>query len=106
MENNQKKGKFALSRKHFFIGMIGLCLVALIAEIVLLVHGFKKKPEKTVDNTPTPLTASKDPTPTGEQDYYSVWISKVTKEYKTGQNGQKNLIAAREYDARDKTLHL
>ncbi|MBO6064822.1 MAG: hypothetical protein J6P36_00250 [Lachnospiraceae bacterium] len=105
MENNQKKGKFALSRKHFIIGMIGLCLVALIAEIVLLAHGFKKKPKKTADNTPTPLTASKepttvskDPTPTGESDYYSVWISKVTKEYKTGQNGQKNLIAAREYD--------
>ncbi len=109
MENNQKKGKFALSRKHFIIGMIGLCLVALIAEIVLLVHGFKKKPdEKPAEVTPTqlalltvsptPTTApTKEPTPTPEVDHYeSVW--KLAKEYKTGNLGQKNPLTVREYD--------
>ena len=109
MENNQKKGKFALSRKQFIIGLIALCLVAVIAEVVLLVHGFKKKPdEKPAEVTPTqlalltvsptPTTApTKEPTPTPEVDHYeSVW--KLAKEYKTGQYGQKNPLTVREYD--------
>ena len=111
MENNQKKGKFSLSRKHFIIGIIALCLVAVIAEVVLLAHGFKKKPDEkpaevtptqlallTVSSTPTPTTApTKEPTPTPEVDHYeSVW--KLAKEYKTGNLGQKNPLTVREYD--------
>ena len=104
----KKKGSRGVSRKSFIIGIIALCLVALIAEVVLLVHGFSKKTEKKQpeqvtptqvvknDSTPTP-TATAEPTPTPEVDHYeSVW--KLAKEYKTGSQGQKNPVCYMEYD--------
>ena len=104
----KKRGSRGVSRKTFILGVIVLCLVALIAEVVLLVHGFSKKSDKKQptqvtptqvvknDTTPEP-TATQAPTPTPEPDHYeSVW--KLAKEYKTGSQGQKNSVCFMEYD--------
>ena len=44
MEEKGKKRQFrGFKRKHFIIGLLTVCAIAVIAEAVLLVHTFSKK---------------------------------------------------------------
>ena len=46
-----KKRKVRIGRKQFILLIVSVCLVALIAEAVLLVHSFSKKKKPDVDTT-------------------------------------------------------
>lgn len=46
MGEPNKKHKFRIGRKQFIIAIVSVCLVALIAEAILLIHTFSKKGEK------------------------------------------------------------
>lgn len=65
MEEKGKKRQFrGFKRKHFIIGLLTVCAIAVIAEAVLLVHTFSKKKstKKAPKNTGEPtLTAKAEP---------------------------------------------
>ena len=46
MSESSKNRKFRIGRKQFIIAIVSVCLVAVIAEAVLLVHTFSKKKDK------------------------------------------------------------
>ena len=46
MSESNKNRKFRIGRKQFIIAIVSVCLVAVIAEAVLLVHTFSKKKGK------------------------------------------------------------
>ena len=54
MGEPNKKHKFRIGRKQFIIAIVSVCLVALIAEAVLLIHTFLKKKKDNNEDTQDP----------------------------------------------------
>ena len=71
-EGNTKK-KSGLTRKHFIIGLLAVCAIAVIAEAVLLIHTFSKKkkeakaPDKKIEGNAGTET-EKEPTATPDSE--------------------------------------
>ena len=81
----EKKSFSGLTRKHFIIGLLTVCAIAIIAEAVLLVHTFSKKksPEKGSEKAPkntTRATVTGEAAPSGKR----VWKAVEVTEYLEG----------------------
>ena len=81
MEEKGKKRQFrGFKRKHFIIGLLTVCAIAVIAEAVLLVHTFSKEkknaktPDKRIeDNTGTKTEPTGTPALEENRDYRKEW---------------------------------
>lgn len=60
MGESNKKHKLRIGRKQFIIAIVSVCLVALIAEAVLLVHTFSKKGKDSPKKPKTPAAENVD----------------------------------------------
>ena len=102
----KKKNAITLRRKQFLIALGAVCLIAIIAEAVLLIHTFSKKKDKKqteitpteqgklVDNvTPTPSPVT---TPELEPAFTQVW--RLASEKTTYSNGNVSNFWSYEYD--------
>lgn len=84
-EQKRRKKKRGLKKKQFILLIVGICVIALVTEVVLLIHTFSEKEEEKP--TPTPAVAEVTPTkePTDKPvEYKTVW--RVTKEEASGNN--------------------
>lgn len=60
MGESNKKHKLRIGRKQFIIAIVSVCLVALIAEAVLLIHTFAKKGKDSPKKPKTPAAENVD----------------------------------------------
>ena len=102
----KKKNSITLRRKQFLIALGAVCLIAIIAEAVLLIHTFsKKKDKKQTPVTPTQqgkLIDNVTPTPTPtvglEPAFTTVW--RLASEKTTYSSGSMSNYVSYEYDER------
>ncbi|MCR5466175.1 MAG: hypothetical protein K6F11_04970 [Lachnospiraceae bacterium] len=81
MEEKGKKRQFrGFKRKHFIIGLLTVCAIAVIAEAVLLIHTFSKKksPEKGSEKVPkntAQATVTGEAAPSGKRVWKAVEVT-------------------------------
>ena len=100
----KKKSGIALKRRQFLLALAAVCLIAVIAEAVLLIRTFSKKNnKKTAEITPTEIpkvaqkpTDTPSPTPELEPAFTTVW--RLAKEKTTYSDGTLSNCYSYEYD--------